>query len=449
MAFSLSDSFDSLEAYLSARAPHQPEFHQAVIDVMEHIKPIIDNNEAYKEANIFERLVEPERTISFQVAWENDNGRVEVNRGYRVQHNSAIGPYKGGLRFHPTVNRSVLKFLAFEQTFKNALTGLPMGGGKGGSDFDPRGRSDKEVMRFCNAYMRELFRHIGSDVDIPAGDINVGGREIGYLFGAYRRITNRFEGVLTGKGLDYGGSALRTEATGYGVVYFLQEMLEAHNQTLGGKRLLVSGAGNVALHTAEKALELGATIVSLSDSAGTIHDPDGIDAKKLAWVHDHKSERGATLEPYVGAFGGTWLPGRRPWNLVGDIALPCATQNELDEDDAGALVANNVQAVAEGANMPSTNEAKRIFHEAQVLFAPGKAANAGGVAVSGLEISQNRQRQSRKREAIDQELRRIMSHIHRQCVAEGQQSGIVDYSRGADVAGFRRVADAMIAQGRG
>lgn len=449
MAFSLSNDFDSLEAFLSARAPHQPEFHQAVIEVMEDILPIIEGSEPYKSANLFERLVEPERVISFQVVWDNDKGGVEVNRGCRVQFNSAIGPYKGGLRFHPTVNTSVLKFLGFEQTFKNALTGLPMGGGKGGSDFDPRGRSDGEVMRFCNAFMRELHRHIGTDVDIPAGDINVGAREIGYLFGAFRRITNSFDGVLTGKGLGYGGSPLRIEATGYGVVYFLDQMLRVRDESLEGKRLVVSGAGNVSIHVAEKGMQLGAKVICLSDSSGTVHDAEGFDQRKLDWVKKHKEQTRASLEPYVSEFGGEWLAGERPWKLEGDVALPCATQNELDGADAEALVENGFSAVVEGANMPCTSAARRVFSKSKTLFAPGKAANAGGVAVSGLEISQNRHRRTSDRETIDTELQRVMRHVHRQCVEEGTHDGVIDYSRGANIAGLRKVADAMIAQGRG
>lgn len=449
MTFSLSRDFDSLEAYLTARAPNEPEFHQAVTEVMADIKPIIDAHEAYKAANIFERLVTPERIITFQVAWQNDAGGVEVNRGYRVQFNGAIGAYKGGLRFHPSVNPSVLKFLGFEQTFKNALTGLPMGGGKGGSDFDPSGRSDAEIMRFCNAFMQELSNYIGPDMDIPAGDINVGAREIGYLFGAYRRLKNQFQGVLTGKGMSFGGSAVRTEATGFGVVYFLQALLERHEDTLEGKTLVISGAGNVATHAAQKAVEQGARVLTLSDSAGFIHDLDGLDQTKIDWVRAHKAKPGTTLEAYVDTFGGSWTAGQTPWGVEAEIAAPCATQNELDEQAAKTLVKNGVKVVIEGANMPSTAAAKTVFRNADILFAPGKAANAGGVAVSGLEISQNRMRRSSSAQEVDGDLHQIMRDIHDACVAEGTRDGQVDYSKGANIAGFRKVADAMLAQGVG
>ncbi|MEJ6398532.1 NADP-specific glutamate dehydrogenase [Yoonia sp. 208BN28-4] len=447
MSFSLSAKYDSLSAFLESRAPNEPEFHQAVSEVIDDIKPIIDQSDAYKAANIFERLVEPERMISFQVAWQTDAGEIEVNRGYRVQFNGAIGAYKGGLRFHPTVNPSVLKFLAFEQTFKNALTGLPMGGAKGGSDFDPTGRSEAEIMRFCGAFMQELHRHIGPDIDVPAGDINVGGREIGYLFGAYRRITGHFQGVLTGKDESYAGSAMRTEATGYGVMYFLSDMLEAHDDGLDGKTVIISGAGNVATYAAEKAIALGGKVISLSDSSGFVHDPEGLTQEKIDWVRAHKSKPGASLQPYVDKFGGDWSEGKTPWGLEGDIAAPCATQNELDGDAAKTLVKNGIKAVIEGANMPSTTDAKEVFQSKKVLFAPGKAANAGGVAVSGLEISQNRKRQSDDAEDIDASLRTIMSNIHAACVEEGKRDGHVDYTKGANVAGLRKVADAMVAQG--
>lgn len=449
MSFSLSPNHDSLEAYLKQFAAGEPEFHQAVNEVMEDIKPVIDNNEAYKQANIFERLVNPERIIKFQVPWQTDAGDIRVNRGYRVQFNGAIGPYKGGIRFHPTVNQSILKFLGFEQTFKNALTGLPMGGGKGGSDFDPSGRSDAEIMRFCNAFMQALHSHIGPDIDVPAGDINVGAREIGYLFGAYRRITGRFQGVLTGKALPYGGSPLRTEATGYGVMYFAQHILEAHDDSIDGKALIISGAGNVAIHTAEKACEMGGKVISLSDSSGFIYDADGLDSEKLDWVKTHKAKSGATLEPYAKKFGAKWTPGKAPWGLTGDIVLPCATQNELDEEGAKQLLKNGAKYVIEGANMPSTADAKSVFADADIVFAPGKAANAGGVAVSGLEISQNRKRQSDDRDEIDARLREIMEHIHESCREEGTRDGKINYSKGANIAGFRKVADAMVAQGVG
>lgn len=449
MSFSLSDSHDSLDAFLNARAPNQPEFHQAVSEVIDDVKPIIDQHADFKAANVFERLVEPEQIISFRVAWQNDANEIEVNRGYRVQFNGAIGPYKGGLRFHPTVNPSVLKFLGFEQTFKNALTGLPMGGAKGGADFDPSGRSDQEIMRFCDAFMQQLYRYIGPDIDIPAGDINVGEREIGYMFGAYRRLTNRFQGVLTGKGLSFGGSELRVEATGYGLVYFLAEMLKAHDDGLDGKSMIISGAGNVATHAAEKAITMGAKVISLSDSAGFIHDPEGLTQEKIDWVRAHKAKTGAALEAYVDEFGGTWTAGESPWCLSADVAAPCATQNELDEDSARMLIDNGVRAVIEGANMPSTAAAKSVFRSADILFAPGKAANAGGVAVSGLEISQDRMRRMSHADEIDTALQSIMSDIHTACVNDGTRDGRVDYAKGANIAGFRKVADAMLSQGVG
>lgn len=449
MAFSLSEKYDSIGDFLDERAPNEPEFHQAVTEVIDDIKPIIDQHPEFKLANIFERLVEPERLITFRVAWQNDANEIEVNRGYRVQFNGAIGPFKGGLRFHPSVNQSVLKFLGFEQTFKNALTGLPMGGGKGGSDFDPSGRSDEEIMRFCNAFMQQLHHHIGPDMDVPAGDINVGAREIGYLFGAYRRITGRFQGVLTGKGQSYGGSELRIEATGYGLIYFLDQMLRKHDAELDGKTVIVSGAGNVATHAAEKAIAMGATVISLSDSAGFIHDPEGLTLEKIEWVRVHKQKSHATLEPYVAEFGGSWTPNEGPWCLEGDIAAPCATQNELDEASARMLVDNGIRAVIEGANMPSTAGAKSVFQSAEILFAPGKAANAGGVAVSGLEISQDRQRRLSDADAIDKALQGIMAEIHDACVDDGTRDGRVNYVKGANIAGFRKVADAMLAQGVG
>lgn len=449
MSFSLDDRHDSLTAFLKARAPHEPEFHQAVTEVMEDIKPIIDQSGDYKAANVFGRLVEPERIVSFQVAWQTDAGSIEVNRGYRVQFNGAIGAYKGGLRFHPSVNPSVLKFLAFEQTFKNALTGLPMGGAKGGSDFDPSGRSDAEIMRFCAAFMQELQRHIGPNIDIPAGDINVGPREIGYLFGTYRRIKGRFEGVLTGKEEAFAGSAMRTEATGYGVIYFLSQMLGMQDEDLEGKSVVISGAGNVATYAAEKATDCGAKVLTLSDSSGFIHDPDGLSQEKIDWVRKHKAKSGAILAAYVDAFGGEWHEGERPWSVKADIAAPCATQNELNGDDAKSLTDNGVKVVVEGANMPTTADAKSHFAKNGVVFAPGKAANAGGVAVSGLEITQNRKRMSDEADVVDAALHNIMSDIHAACVEEGTRDGKVDYAKGANIAGFRKVADAMLAQGVG
>ena len=449
MSFSLSPDYDSLGAYLEALAPHQPEFHQAVREVMEDVKPIIDNNAEYKDANIFERLVTPERVIQFRVVWQNDDGAVEVNRAWRVQFNGAIGPYKGGLRFHPSVNPSVLKFLGFEQTFKNALTGLPMGGGKGGSDFNPKGRSESEIMRFCAAFMQSLHRYIGPDLDVPAGDINVGAREIGWLFGAYRRITGRYQGTLTGKGLSYGGSQLRTEATGFGVIYFLRNMLAARDDGLEGKTLIISGSGNVATHTAQKAIALGAKVISLSDSSGFIYDEDGLTPEKINWVREHKAKPGTSLKAYADEFGGKWTDGKAPWTLKGDIALPCATQNELDGEAAKTLVDNGISVIIEGANMPTTADAKAVFRKAEILFAPGKAANAGGVGVSGLEISQNRQRQFEDRDVIDEKLQSIMQHIHDECEDNGTRGGKIDYNKGANIAGFRKVANAMVAQGLG
>jgi len=371
MAFSLSADFDNLDDFLHARAPNEAEFHQAVKEVIEDVKPIIDQHSDYKAANIFERMVEPERVISFLVAWQNDKNEIEVNRGYRVQVNGSIGPYKGALRFHPSVIQSVLKFLGFEQTFKNALTGLPMGGGKGGSDFNPTGRSDDEIMRFCNAFMQQLYRHIGPDIDIPAGDINVGAREIGYLYGAYRRITNRYEGVLTGKVKSFGGSEMRTEATGYGLIYLLQEMLKSCDDALDAKTTLISGAGNVATHAAEKAITQGATVISLSDSSGFLHDPDGLNQEKIDWVRCLKAKRGSTLEEYTKKFGGKYTAGKGPWGINADIALPCATQNELDKDAAKVLIGNGVKAVIVGANMPSTAAANAAFASADILFGPG------------------------------------------------------------------------------
>lgn len=449
MTLSIVEDHGSLDDYLQARAPNQPEFHQAVNEVMADLLPIIERSDVYQSANIFERIIEPERAISFQVAWQNDSGQIEVNRGYRVQFNGAIGPYKGGLRFHPSVNTSVLKFLAFEQIFKNALTGLPMGGAKGGSDFNPRGRSRSEIMRFCNAFMQEFYRHIDPDTDIPAGDINVGATEIGFLFGAYRRISNQFEGVLTGKGLSYGGSQLRAEATGFGAMYFLRAMLGASDDSIEGKTVALSGAGNVATYAAQKAIDLGATVISLSDSAGLLHVPDGLTSEQIAWVRQLKADRDATLEPFVDEFGGQWTVDATPWELQTDIAVPCATQNELDQNHAESLINNGVIAIVEGANMPCTSGAVQRFADAGIMLAPGKAANAGGVAVSGLEISQNRNRKPRSRKNIEDELQTIMTDIHDACVKEGSQDGKVNYARGANIAGFRKVADAMVAQGVG
>ena len=448
----MADQID-LDAFMQdieARNPAEPEFHQAVREVVRDLLPTINGRDDLLQANILDRLVEPERVISFRVVWEDDAGCVRVNRGYRVQFNSAIGPYKGGLRFHPTVNPSILKFLAFEQTFKNALTGMPMGGGKGGSDFDPRGCSDSEIRRVCNAFMLQLHRHIRSDTDVPAGDINVGAREIGYLFGAYRRITNEFQGVLTGKGLSFGGSQMRTEATGYGLLYFVSEMLRVNDKDIAGQRIVISGAGNVATHAAEKALELGAKVITLSDSKGFILDEDGLTLEKLAWVRKHKEQAGTSLAAYADKFSARWHADRAPWEVGCDIALPCATQNERDEDAARALVKNGCIAVAEGANMPVTSAAHAVLVDAGVLFGPGKATNAGGVAVSGLEISQNKLRRSTSRDEVDGALKSIMHSIHEACVRHGKDDdGTVNYARGANLAGFEKVAEAMLAQGYG
>ncbi len=435
--------------WAKARNGAEPEFIQAVHEVAESVIPFIEENPKYKKARILERITEPERTIMFRVSWTDDAGNVHVNRGYRVEFNSAIGPYKGGLRFHPTVNLSVLKFLGFEQIFKNSLTTLPMGGGKGGADFDPKGKSDNEVMRFCQAFMTELSRHIGADTDVPAGDIGVGGREIGYMFGQYKRIRNEFTGVLTGKGLNWGGSLIRPEATGYGTVYFAQEMLATKGDDFKGKKVVVSGSGNVAQYAAEKATELGATVLTLSDSSGYILDTDGINAEKLAHVmHIKNVERGRISEYLKKYPTASFVAGKTPWGVACDIAMPCATQNELNGDDAKALIANGVKCVAEGANMPSTPEAIEAFAAARILFSPGKASNAGGVSTSGLEMSQNSLRLSWSREEVDQRLHGIMKSIHASCVKYGaREDGSIDYVKGANLAGFVKVADAMLDQG--
>lgn len=431
------------------RNGHEPEFIQAVQEVAETVIPYIAQNEIYNGKNILLRMVEPERLLSFRVAWVDDQGEIHVNRGYRVQMNSAIGPYKGGLRFHPTVNASVLKFLAFEQVFKNSLTTLPMGGGKGGSDFDPKGKSDDEVMRFCHAFMSELCRHIGPNTDVPAGDIGVGAREIGFLFGMYKKMRNEFTGVLTGKGLSWGGSKIRPEATGYGTVYFADSMLKRAGQDFNGKNVVISGSGNVAQYAAEKVLQLGGKVLTLSDSGGYIYDPNGIDAEKLAWVMDLKNNRRGRISEYVDHFpGASYNAGQKPWGVACDVALPCATQNELDGQQAKTLVQNGCIAVAEGANMPSTPEAIALFHETKTLFAPGKASNAGGVATSGLEMSQNSLRISWTREEVDDRLKSIMSDIHDSCIKYGmEEDGFCNYVKGANIAGFVKVADAMLAQG--
>ena len=439
------------EVMESVRRIHagQDEFLQAVHEVFESIEPVIARTPAYRKQAILERLVEPERVVIFRVPWFDDAGNARVNRGYRVQFNSALGPYKGGLRFHPSVNLSIIKFLGFEQIFKNALTTLPMGGGKGGSDFDPKGRSDAEVMRFCQSFMTELFRHIGADTDVPAGDIGVGGREIGYLFGQYKRLANQFTGVLTGKGPDWGGSLIRPQATGYGCVYFAREMLQTRGEALAGKVCTISGAGNVAQYMVEKLNQLGAKVVSLSDSGGTIHDPAGIDAEKLAWVIHLKTVARGRISEYARQFAGsTYHDGQRPWRIPCDCAFPSATQNELDGEDARALVRHGCRLVAEGANMPSTPEAVEIFRESNILFAPGKASNAGGVATSGLEMSQNALRLRWDADEVDDRLNRIMTAIHRQALDASREFGRPgDYVFGANIAGFVKVANAMLDQG--
>ena len=432
------------------RNPGQPEFVQAVQEVAEDVFDYIKDKEKYHEYQILRRMAEPDRVISFRVCWEDDNNNIRVQRGWRVQNNNAIGPYKGGIRFHPSVTESVLKFLAFEQTFKNSLTGLPMGGGKGGANFNPRGKSDHEVMRFCQSFMTELYRHVGADIDVPAGDIGVGAREIGFMFGQYKRITNEFTGVLTGKGLEFGGSLIRTEATGYGAVYFLQNMLKHAGNSVEGKTCVVSGSGNVATHAVEKINHLGGKVLTLSDSSGFIHDPDGIDAEKLAFVKDLKGRRRGRIEEYVKEYTGASLhEGQRPWSVTCDLAMPCATQNELNGDDAKMLVKHGCIGVAEGANMPTDLEGVHVFKDAKILFAPGKAANAGGVAVSGLEMSQNSARISWKEEELQKLLLDIMQGIHDSCVEYGGNldDKHIDYVRGANIAGFVKVADAMLAYG--
>ncbi|MBQ4822026.1 NADP-specific glutamate dehydrogenase [Aquimarina sp. MMG016] len=432
-----------------ARNQHEPEFLQAVQEVAETVIPYIASNEIYNGKNILLRMVEPERAIMFRVPWVDDKGEIHVNRGYRIQMNSAIGPYKGGLRFHPSVNLSILKFLAFEQVFKNSLTTLPMGGGKGGSDFDPKGKSDDEIMRFCHSFMSELYRHIGPNTDVPAGDIGVGGREIGFLFGKYRKMKNEFTGVLTGKGISWGGSLIRPEATGYGTVYFAQNMLETKGDSFKGKTVTVSGSGNVAQYATEKALQLGAKVVTLSDSSGYIYDKDGIDQEKLEFVMELKNEKRGRINEYVDKYpSAVFHKGKTPWGEKCDIALPCATQNELNGDDAKTLIVNGCICVSEGANMPSTPEAVSAFHEAKIFFAPGKASNAGGVATSGLEMTQNSLRFNWTREEVDEKLKQIMEDIHSACLKYGKDDdGYIDYVKGANIAGFVKVADAMLAQG--
>ncbi len=443
------EQIDSFMEYAKMRNPNEPEFLQAVKEVAEAVIPFIAENPKYQGKKLLERMIEPERTISFRVPWVDDKGEIQVNRGYRIQFNSAIGPYKGGLRFHPTVNQSILKFLGFEQIFKNALTTLPMGGGKGGSDFNPKGKSDAEVMRFAQAFMSELFRHIGPNVDVPAGDIGVGGREIGYLFGQYKKLKNEFSGVLTGKGLAFGGSLIRPEATGFGVVYFAEEMLKTIGEDIKGKKIAVSGFGNVAWGAITKATQLGAKVVTISGPDGYIYDPEGISGRKIDYLLRLRATNNDIVAPYADQFPeATFYPGKKPWEQNVDIAMPCATQNELNESDATQLIKNNVLAVVEGANMPSTPEAIKIFKAAKILYSPGKASNAGGVAVSGLEMSQNSMRFNWTSEEVDKKLREIMKNIHENTVKYGKQpDGWVDYERGANVAGFVKVADAMLAQG--
>jgi len=448
MSKEVSGQVDSFMQGLAKRNPGELEFHQAVREFVETLMPFVVQRPEYQKAHILERMTEPDRIISFRVCWQDDAGHVRCNRAWRVQFNNAIGPYKGGLRFHSTVSQSVLKFLGFEQTFKNSLTGLPMGGGKGGANFNPRGKSDDEVMRFCQAMMMELHRYIGERTDVPAGDIGVGAREIGYLFGSYKKLENQFTGTLTGKGLSYGGSLGRTEATGYGCVYFCENMLQHRGESMRGKTCVVSGSGNVATYTVEKALEMGAKVVTMSDSSGYVYDADGIDADKLEYIKDLKQVRRGRIEEYADKFPGVeYHAGERPWGVPCDIAFPCATQNEISPDEAQTLLKNGVQAVCEGANMPTELEGAHAFVNAKILYAPAKASNAGGVAVSGLEQSQDSQRLSWSREEVDTRLKSIMSGIHAQCVEYGQENGSVNYVKGANIGGFVRVADAMLAYG--
>ena len=440
-------TIDEFMDVVKTRNSGETEFHQAVHEVVESLWDYLKQNPHYLHGRILERVIEPERVIQFRVPWRNDLGTIEVNRGFRVEFSSAIGPYKGGLRFHPSVNLSILKFLGFEQVFKNSLTTLPMGGGKGGSDFDPKGKTDNEVMSFCQSFMTELYRHIGPDTDVPAGDIGVGGREIGFLFGQYKRITNEFTGVLTGKGLNWGGSLIRPEATGYGCVYFAEEMLKKAGDGFDGKSVAVSGSGNVAQYATEKATELGAKVITLSDSSGSVYDKDGITPEKLAWVMDLKNNKRGRIKEYAEEFNVEYLEDKRPWALPCDIALPCATQNEINGEDAKELLANGCKVISEGANMPSDSDAVAVFQDSNILFGPGKAANAGGVATSGLEMSQNSMRLNWTRKEVDGRLHQIMKDIHEACVVYGQENESVNYVKGANVAGFIKVADAMLDQG--
>lgn len=445
----MSQSINSFMDLVAKRNGHEPEFMQAVMEVAETVIPFIEQNKKYQNKMLLERMVESDRILIFRVVWIDDKGETQVNRGYRIQMNSAIGPYKGGIRFHPSVNLSILKFLAFEQTFKNSLTTLPMGGGKGGADFDPKGKSDNEVMRFCQAFMTELAKHIGADTDVPAGDIGVGAREVGYMFGQYKRLRNEFTGVLTGKGISFGGSLIRPEATGYGAVYFAQSMLETKRENLAGKIVVVSGSGNVAQYAVEKAIQMDAKVVTMSDSDGYIYDQDGIDATKLAYIMEIKNERRGRISDYLIQYpSAKYIADKRPWEVICDVALPCATQNELNQEEASLLVANGCMCVTEGANMPTTPEAILVFQKAKLLFSPGKASNAGGVATSGLEMSQNSLRLSWTAQEVDTKLKEIMLNIHASCMKHGKDtSGYVDYVKGANIAGFVKVADAMLAQG--
>ncbi|MBH83858.1 MAG: NADP-specific glutamate dehydrogenase [Flavobacteriales bacterium] len=447
MSLRYQDKIDAFMSKVLAKDAHEPVFVQAVQEVADVIIPFIEENPKYKSSNILDRIVEPERTIIFRVPWTDDNGNIQINRGFRVEFNSAIGPYKGGLRFHPSVNLGILKFLGFEQVFKNSLTTLPMGGAKGGSDFDPKGKTDNEVMRFCQSFMIELSRHIGPNTDVPAGDIGVGRREIGYMFGQYKRIRNEFTGVFTGKGVNWGGSLIRPEATGYGTVYFAQNMMASKNIEFKNKVVSISGSGNVAQYACEKAIELGAKVVTLSDSSGFIFDKDGIDIKKLSFIKELKNIKRGRIKKYAEHFNCDFYEGKRPWFIKCDIALPCATQNEINGDDAIDLIKNGCICVCEGANMPSTPEAIEVFQSAKILFAPGKASNAGGVATSGLEMSQNSLRINWTREEVDEKLKKIMKDIHTSCVSYGTDGDFVDYVKGANIAGFVKVADAMLDQG--
>ncbi len=440
-------TLDTFMDEIRQRNPNEPEFHQAVEEWATSVLPFIQENPKYAQFGLLKRLIEPDRVISFKVTWVDDKGEVQVNKGYRVQFNNSIGPYKGGLRFHPTVNLSVLKFLGFEQVFKNSLTTLPMGGGKGGADFDPKGKSNAEIMRFCQAFMLELYRHIGPDRDVPAGDIGVGGREVGFLYGMYKRLENEHTGVITGKGVEYGGSLIRPEATGYGTVYFMQEMLKEKGDTLEGKKCLVSGSGNVAQFTAEKILEIGGKVLTFSDSNGTVYCRDGITREMLDYVMDLKNNRRGRIKEFAEAYDLLYFENQKPWDIECDLAFPCATQNEIEEKDAEALVKNGCIAIAEGANMPTTNAGIKVFQKAKTLYAPGKAANAGGVATSGLEMSQNSLRISWSREEVDSRLHEIMRNIHAKCVEYGKNGDDVDYVKGANIAGFVKIANAMLAEG--